>query len=141
MKNIKTIADIQADLVKHIDLNKLNNKFYSFDFIATNKIDLTSGYFTNDEIKEINDYIKQGGRYFLEVCEQNAMESGFDTLQAIDLIGLNSLIGLNFKGLTKPCKLIKSKLLNYPVYTFQDFVEVYADFADLRETSVYEENY
>lgn len=138
MKNIEKIADIQTALIQDIDLNSLSNQFYSFDFIVANKIDLTSGYFANDEIKEINDYIKQGGKYFLEVCAQNSMESGFDTLQAIDLAGLNSLIGLHFKGMTKPCKLIKSKLLKYPVYQFKDFVEIYSDFADLKEASVYE---
>lgn len=132
------IADIQTALIKEIDLNKLDNQFYSFDFIVADEIDLTSGYFTTDEKETITSYIKQGGKYFLEVCEQNSMESGFDTLQAIDLATLNSLIELGFKGLTKPCKLIKSKLLNYSHYQFENFVEVYADFADLKEASVYE---
>ena len=67
-----TVKQIQKQVVKKLDINKMNNEYYSFNIVDIRKLGLSDviDYLDDTEKHYISDMIKQGAYYMLLVVEK-----------------------------------------------------------------------
>lgn len=112
------IKQIQQQVVDRLDINKMDNKYYSFNIVDIRKLDLGNvlDYLDDMEKRYINDMIKQRAYYMLLVIENNTMDSETETLHPLDIGSMENLKELNFDGLTDAMDYVINLLSRYNHY-------------------------
>lgn len=113
-----TIKQVQKQVVDKLDINKMDNKYYSFSIVDIRKLDSDDviPYLDDIEKRYIKDMIKQGAYYMLLVIENNTMDSEMETLHPLDIGSMQNLKDLDFDGLTDAMNYVISLLSKYNNY-------------------------
>ena len=113
-----TIEQTQQQVIDNLDINKMDNKYYSFNIVDIRKVGLNDviPYLDDTEKCYIKDMIKQGAYYMLLVIENDTMASETETLHPLDIGSMQNLKELNFDGLTKPVDYAISLLNKYNTF-------------------------
>lgn len=113
-----TIKQAQKQVVKKLDINKMNNAYYSFDIVDIRKLALDDvlDYLDDTEKHYILDMIKQGAYYMLLVVENNTMDSEAETIHPLDIGSMENLKELNFDGLTDAMDYVINLLSKYNTF-------------------------
>ena len=113
-----TIKQVQKQVVDRLDINKMNNKYYSFNIVDIRKLALDDviDYLDDTEKHYIKDMIKQGAYYMLLISENNTMDSETETLHPLDIGSMENMKELNFNGLTDAMDYIINLLSKYNTF-------------------------
>ena len=77
-----TIKQIQKQVVDKLDINKMNNKYYSFNIVDIRKLDYDDviDYLDDTEKRYLKDMLEQGAYYMLLVVENNTAYRDWETI-------------------------------------------------------------
>ena len=113
-----SIKQVQKQVVDNLDINKMDNKYYSFNVVDIRKLgsDDVIDYLDDIEKHYISDMLKQGAYYMLLVVENDTMDSETETFHPLDIGSMQNLKDLNFDGLTDAMDYVISLLSKYDRY-------------------------
>ena len=113
-----TIKQVQQQVIDNVEINKMDNEYYSFNIVDIRKLALDDviDYLDDTEKHSISAMVKQGAYYMLLVAKNDTMDSETETLHPLDIGSMKNLKELNFDGLTKPMNYLISLLSKYDSY-------------------------